>query len=294
MDKNKRDLMILIAIIFIGINYATYTYFISRKMESVQAFKNNYITKEEKLSEMEVKKALINQRKKEIEELKKKTSSFSNNVPSKIDTPGLIYDFYVACQKYKVTGDSISFQLLDNSDASKNANSEDEGNNNVYTLTISLKVTGHKIDMETFIKSLDNITQRRLNVKSITLTTINLEGKDDTKVKTDAKADKKDTENVLSKASFNEVKPYTLKLLGNKLYADGLVKEDNKTDNLNENKDIIPNIEDNSSFPNQISAEIVFYQYIEKTKENQAIMDKNYKFYDSKKEGFKNISDMFK
>lgn len=308
MDKNKRDLMILIAIIFIGINYATYTYFISQKMKSTEAFKNNYIAQAEKLSEMEVKKETIKQRKKEIEKLKKDTASFSSKIPSKVNTPELIYDFYTACQKYKVIGDSVSFQLLDNSEADKTDKSEDESlsNANVYTLTISLKVTGHKIDMETFIKNLNTITKRKLNIKSIALATLDLEDKDEDK--TDAKADENGIEDILNKTSLNETKPYTLQLLGSNLYADGIVRKDDNIDQLDKNniynstnldkldedKPIIPNFKDNTYLPNYISAEIVFYQYIEKNENNESIMSKNYEFYDSKKEGFDSIADMFK
>lgn len=312
MDKNKKDLMILIGIIFIGINYGTYTYFISEEMKSVQAFKNNYITQEEKLSEMEVKKETIKQRKKEIEKLKKETINFNRNVPTKVNTPQLIYDFYTACQKYKVTGESISFQLLDNEDnGSSQSNDEGLSNTNVYALTITLKVTGYKIDIETFIKNLNSITERRLNVKSIKLAALDLEDRNEDKGETDAKVDKKDADDILNKTSFKTTKSYTLQHLGSNLYADGIVKNDdnvqylNKNDtsdsvnvndlnNLNEDNLIIPNLEDNIYFPNNISAEIVFCQYIEKNKENDFIMSKDYKFYDMNKEGFDSVADMFK
>lgn len=308
MDKNKRDLMTLIAIIFIGINYATYTYFISQKMKSVEAFKNNYITQAEKLSEMEVKKETIKQRKKEIEKLKKDTSSFSSKIPAKVNTPELIYDFYTSCQKYNVIGDSVSFQLLEDSEVNNNdkSDNEDLSNANVYTLAINLKVTGHKIDMETFIKNLNNITKRKLNIKSIALATLDLEDKDEDKAEN--KADGNSIEGGLNKTSLNETKPYTLQLLGSNLYADGIVKKDDSVgrldkndtynninlDNLDKDNSIIPNLKDNNYFPNYISAEIVFYQYIEKNEKNESVMPNNYEFYDSKKEGFDSIADMFK
>lgn len=306
MEKNKRDLMILIAIIFIGINYATYTYFISQKMKSTEAFKNNYITQAEKLSEMEVKRETIKQRKKEIEKFKKDTASFSSKIPSRVNTPELIYNFYTACQKYKVIGDSVSFQLLDNSEVDKADKGENEilSNANVNTLTINLKVTGHKIDIETFIKNLNTITKRKLNIKSIALATLDSEDKDET----EAKVDGNDNEEILNKTSLNKIEPYAVQLLGNNLYADGIVKKDDSIDelhkdnvynntnldNLDEDKDIIPNLENNIYFPNYISVEIIFYQYIEKSEENESIILKNYEFYDSKKEGFDSIADMFK
>lgn len=306
MEKNKRDLMILIAIIFIGINYATYTYFISQKMKSTEAFKNNYITQAEKLSEMEVKRETIKQRKKEIEKLKKDTASFSSKIPSRVNTPELIYNFYTACQKYKVIGDSVSFQLLDNSKVDKADKGENEilSNANVNTLTINLKVTGHKIDIETFIKNLNTITKRKLNIKSIALATLDSEDKDET----EAKVDGNDNEEILNKTSLNKIEPYAVQLLGNNLYADGIVKKDDSIDelhkdnvynntnldNLDQDKAIIPNLENNVYFPNYISVEIIFYQYIEKSEENESIILKNYEFYDSKKEGFDSIADMFK
>jgi type IV pilus assembly protein PilO len=55
VEKNKRDLMILIAIIFIGVNYIIYTYFIRGQLDYVNETKQNYILEQKKLSALQKK-----------------------------------------------------------------------------------------------------------------------------------------------------------------------------------------------------------------------------------------------
>lgn len=306
--------MILIAIIFIGINYGIYTYFVSKQMESVAAFKNDYITKEEKISEMEVKKALIAERKKEIEKLKKQTADFNKKAPVKVNTPELIYDFYIACKEYEVTGDSISFQLIEGDTENKSSQVD---NYSVYTLTINLKVIGNKNNMEKFIKNLNDITTRKLNVKSITLASLVNEDKekelidkrtiDNETIESSNEVIGQNITDIFTKTSLQNEKSYNIQLLGSKIYADGAVKKDNPLDDLGDDNVnnhsnnqggsdglVIPNLENNTFLPDQISAEIIFYQYIEKTDNSKGVISKDYDFYDSKKEGFNSIADMFK
>lgn len=282
MEKNKKDLMILIAILFIGVNYAVYTYFITSRLDSVKQAENKYLTQKQKLNDIKVKKQSIEKRKKELEKLKQETVDFDNIVPIKIDTPQLIYDFYNGCKLFGVTGQNISFQLLDNNSDHNNKapnNTTTNNNNNTnntnntnkevkqgfYTLTIDLKITGDKGNIENFIKNLGTITNRKLNVKSITISS----SEDNTALKNSNSAI--NTQNATNTQS-------------------GL-----STDNSNVNSTKTQTDADNSQVSiNQPTAEVIFYQYIQSDGNSQLKVPNNYEFYNSEKEGFNSISDMFK
>ncbi|MBV4419778.1 hypothetical protein KM800_10670 [Clostridium tyrobutyricum] len=158
MKKNKRDLMILMVIIFIGINYAVYTYFIKNQLHNLNSAENKYLATQKDLDTLENKQASINVKAEEIKILKQKTAVLDTMAPKNVNTPQLIYDFYMGCKKFDITGRSISFQLLDS-----------QSGNSFHTLTINLKISGNREKIESFIKNLDGITDRKINVKSITM-----------------------------------------------------------------------------------------------------------------------------
>lgn len=222
-----------------GINYSIYTYFIANQLDSLEKAKSKYLQKQQKLNELNSKKEAIKNEKNEVEKLKNQTSDFNNKVPSQINTPQLIYDFYTGCKIYDISGESVSFQLLNQEEVPNNQNKVTTGDVNkntsesFFTLTIELNVIGEKEKIENFIKNLANLTTRQLNVKSIAIATVE--------------------ENLANQS----------------LIEDLLTKS-------------------------KLSADIVFCQYIQKNKKYNTKEDYNYEFYDSKKEGFKNISDMFK
>ncbi|WP_058952988.1 type 4a pilus biogenesis protein PilO [Clostridium tyrobutyricum] len=158
MKKNKRDLMILMVIIFIGINYAVYTYFIKNQLHNLNSAENKYLTTQKDLDALENKQESINVKAEEIKTLKQKTAVLDTMAPKNVNTPQLIYDFYTNCKKFGITGRSISFQLLNS-----------QSGNSFHTLTINLKISGNREKIESFIKNLDGITDRKINVKSITI-----------------------------------------------------------------------------------------------------------------------------
>ena len=276
MEKNKRDLMILIAILFIGVNYASYTYFIKTQLNSAEQAKNKYINQKQELSNIKSKKQSIYIKQKEVDELKQNTADFDNIVPVKVDTPKLIYDFYNGCQASGVTGQSISFQLLNSSSSGTSGETSEESDDNTnnetntnednskgkfYTLTIDLKITGNKANVENFIKGLSNITDRKINVKSITISSLEISN------------DESDGQNQSSQNNIPD------NVIGN---------------NSQEDKDNTKTETDNSQISNQISAKIIFYEYIQDKKDGKDDSAGDYAFYDSEKEGFNSISDMFK
>ncbi|WP_411682448.1 hypothetical protein [Clostridium thailandense] len=277
--------MILISILFVGVNYVIYTYFIKNELNSVNQARNKYMTQKQKLSDIKAKKQTIDTKKKELEKLKQKTANFDNMVPVKIDTPQLIYDFYNGCKLYGVTGQNISFQLLGNNNSSNNPNvsSNSNGNNNVnssnninrqdtqnnqkfYSLTIDLKITGDKGNVESFIKNLGVITKRMLNIKSISISSIE--------------------DNISSMGSNNQGNTQNSNNIQNQLSINNA--------NLTETGKKQSNTSQKNNLVNQLSAEIIFYQYIQDDKGSQENIPNNYEFYDSQKEGFSSIADMFK
>ncbi|WP_416175895.1 hypothetical protein [Clostridium sp.] len=243
MEKNKRDLMILIAIIFIGVNYIIYTYFIKSQLDYVNETKQNYALKQKKLNDLENEKKSIDIKKKEIEDLKKQVVSYDVMVPKIVDTPQLIYDFYNQCSLYNITDSRINFELLDSTEV---------GNSNFHRLEVDLKIEANKQDVEKFIENLNSITSRRLNVKEIKMYLPSYE--DTTK-----------GENGSSEVDDSE--------------STDLFEDSDLEDSYFEDSDLL-------------GAEITFNEYIKG--DYKTVYPKNYVFYDSEKEGFGSISDMFK
>lgn len=230
MEKNKRDLMILIAILFLGLNYAVYTYFVKNQLNNVSEAKSRYISQQNKLYVLEDKRESIDVKKQEVEKLKQKTTVLDKMAPEIINTPQLIYDFYRQCSKYGITGRSISFQLAGSSSS-------------FNTLEIDLKIVGNGKKVEDFIRNLGSITtDRRINVKSINI------------------------------------------------YLPEYENTSKNDDGSTGNDDIDSNETVSSS--SILGGEIVFYEYIQGNGIGK--YPDNYVFYDSEKEGFSSISDMFK
>ncbi|AGY76856.1 type 4a pilus biogenesis protein PilO [Clostridium autoethanogenum] len=242
MEKNKRDLMILIAILFIGFNYVIYTYYITYKLDTVKQAKNKYSLKTKELNSLKAKKKSIETKQQELKKLRQETSSFDSMVPTQIDTPQLIYDFYNGCKSFGVNGENISFELL-NGDSSSSSN-------NFHTLIIDLKITGNKANIENFMRNLNTVTKRKLNVKSITI----------------GSSDDEEVNNGELKSSDKEV----------------------STDNSNKPVD---NAKKNGD---ELPGEIIFYQYVQGSGNSNTKVPNSYIFYNSQKQGFNSIADMFK
>ncbi|MEY7999868.1 type 4a pilus biogenesis protein PilO [Clostridium sp. Mt-5] len=236
MEKNKRDLMILIAILFIGFNYIIYNYFTSNKLKEIDKAKSTYISREDKLKNLKTVKKSIEGKREELKKLKQETSVFDSMVPSQIDTPQLIYDFYNKCKLSGVNGQKISFQLL-------KENNDNKSNGNFHTLIIDLQISGSKAGVENFIKNLSSTTRRKLNVKSISITSKGENENQEESSNTDTSA----------------------------LGGDGSTKPED-----------------------ELFSEIIFYQYIQGDGSSKVETPDNYVFYDSRKQGFNSISDMFK
>lgn len=201
MDKRKRDIVILVILTAFLVNYVIYFYIIVPKFNDLKNLKNQYNElqqKIEKAKELKAREDKINQ---EINELIKETEGINILTPNKIDTPQLIYDFYNYCKKYNVVGENIEFQLDENNietndDIKKiveginkeiNANSKEEQSNleqqnqtanenkdssKFKKLDITLNVYCANDDLDKFLKNLDYITKRKLNVKLISISQV--------------------------------------------------------------------------------------------------------------------------
>lgn len=185
MEKNKRDIVVLLVLLTFLINYIFYSNVISPKLNSLKESKNKYNQLQEKINtaiNLKIKEKSIKQ---EVEKLTKETEKLSVLTPNSIDTPQLIYDFYNYCKKHGVVGDTIEFQLEDDKqgeqtqeelDSKTQETNQDNQNQqqstekeNLKVLDITLDVYCSKEKLDEFLNNLNDITTRRLNIKSITI-----------------------------------------------------------------------------------------------------------------------------
>ncbi|MBC8062743.1 MAG: hypothetical protein H7Y18_19095 [Clostridiaceae bacterium] len=272
MSKTKKQILIFIVIILIGVGYAVNEYIITpeklliqQKVKQVEADKLKLVLLKSKSSEVVKLKA-------EVEELKQAAITIGDVTVKDIDTPQLTYDFYNSCKTYGIKGEDLAFQLVDNdtkvdkatngsaSKPSTEANApvvsadgtttvdntanidKTKTTSDLLKLTIELKVSGSKTKVEKYIRSLNTLTSRKINVKSIKL-----------------------------KAT-----------LANVVNAQGV------TDTT-----IIPNISVISTpVTDQVTASIIFNQYVYGYNKD-ILRSSSYSFYDGKT-GLSDFSDMFK
>ena len=156
MERDKKELLVLIVIIFLGLNYAFYEYYFIPKKISLESKKQSYKEKEGRLNYLKEQQKNIDVINKEIESLTKETEKLD----SKINTPQLVYDFYNVCKNYNVKGENVSFTL------------PEETSEQMQTFLISLSVSGTSGNVESFIKDIEGSTNNKMNVKSVTLSSM--------------------------------------------------------------------------------------------------------------------------
>jgi type IV pilus assembly protein PilO len=181
MDKNKIELIALILIITLGINYGAYSLYLIPHYQKVKEAKVKYETAIARLADLRKKSNQAKQLKADNEKLKEAVAKLEEMAPKDIDTPSLIYEFYRAVSRFGITGEDVSFQLnteksstvSQNSNAGAGNSANNAGTTNLepqlLTLGITLRVSGESSRIEEFLKNIDTITSRRLNVKSVTL-----------------------------------------------------------------------------------------------------------------------------
>lgn len=336
MDKNKREILALIIIVCIGVNYGIYNFFIKGQFNLLEKKKAEYNQKKEKLTYLNNKNLEIDELQSQINVLKKKLANIDKIAPHTIDTPQLVYDFYAACGEYGVKGDTINFSLEgdnqgEQSNQTQNQNTNQNSNTNTSNqnstsnstqgqepnsqdntssssgvvqnngvqflkLTLELKIGGNKKDVINFIQNLNKITERRLNVKSISISyeeetpdgaTGGTSGENpgQSSQENSIIGGQYDTQ-IQESTTSNGQGTVTRPSLPVNQQGDG---QNGVTDNntINGQDQYI-----NTAPTNMITADIVFYQYVQlDPKEYNEI--KSYKFYNTKI-GFDSIPDLFK
>jgi type IV pilus assembly protein PilO len=315
MNKNEKQILGFIILLFIGINYVLYTYYLNPKINIMNNKIEEYNKKTQQLSMIKVGEVTIEMQKKVLASSEKEVSQLDKLTVKEINTPQLIYDFYMGCKKYKIKGEDVVFQLnQENPESSKQPNASlpsaalngvtstqgiasnsvtpvspgvgDENSNisetsknsiKLVKLSINLNVKGNKHNIINFINNLGNITTRLLNVTNIKI---------DTSV-TDSNTGVVNSNNINTAINKNENQ-----LLGdipgeilNNTTSQGIASNGGQNNNTTNNSQTVIEIGD-------VSASIQFNQYL--------LMDgkeynnvHSYKFYNSKI-GFSNIEDMFK
>lgn len=172
MNKNQKELIILLLLVACVINYTFYNFYLADRLHILKGKKEIYIQSRNNLDYIKNESEHSSDISSQINKLKSQASAVDEKIPEYIDTPQLVYDFYTSCRNYKVQGESISFQLPG---GNKNSNGQKSTGNNsssisgLKTLAIQLNLTGSKENIEYFIKNLNNITKRKINVNSISL-----------------------------------------------------------------------------------------------------------------------------
>ncbi|WP_315119364.1 hypothetical protein [uncultured Clostridium sp.] len=189
-NSNKGIVIFLIIVIALSLNYMVYQYILQPKYNDLKVCKEEYIEREDELEELIKTKNNIKNVKNENEALKKSIEELDKLIAKEIDTPQLVYDFYKSCKDYGINGEEVEFSLSqegfledekDTREVKENEVKENEVKEkklkekegeleeDIIRLEILLKVNGEKNNIEKYIKSLDKITKRKLNVKSIKL-----------------------------------------------------------------------------------------------------------------------------
>lgn len=293
MNKERKWIIpSLVILIFLGINCVGYKYFFLPRYKNLLERKEEFTSKEEKIKKLKATEKKITKTKEENEKLKKDIQLMDKLTSNQIDTPQLIYDFYYSCIKYGINGEEIKFDLLPSNDTDNEentnkiedkkkenikkedlSNSKEKSNSSeanyisdgIVRLSINLMVNGDKYKIEKYINNLNSITERKLNVKSIELSS-----------KTEKEKNKEENNN-------KDINNNNINLNNSNSESNKISYQENNSMDESNNFILVKD--------NEICAEIVFYQYIRVNEENYDAI-KNYAFY-NKKTGFNSIADMF-
>ncbi|MFT8315611.1 MAG: hypothetical protein ABF633_15380 [Clostridium sp.] len=273
MDKNKKEILILIIIIFVGVNYALYQLFMLPQLNKVEDEKKIYEQNEKKLSDSYQKKSILDKMKKDNEQMKEKIAELDNLTVKDANTPQLVYDFYTACKKYGIKGDSVNF-AVDNS-IQTNSNNQKSNNSQINSgqSNTSGLAKGNSDNSSQQSSNSNNTASSSLNVKAGVITRI--------KIALKVKGNKDKVDNFLR--NLSTITSLRLTVVSVDIEA------------IQSQVPVVPfsttQINNNTIDSNEMSAEIVFYQYI--LPDVNSKTDNQYNFYDGKN-GFNSIANMIK
>ena len=180
MDKKKFEIIILVVLLAIGLNYAIYSYYVQPQNAKLQAAEQSYNNLKNQVRELRFKEQDIKELKERVE-AKLKEAQQSSEFPEKEDNQKLIREFYEACSKYGVQGEALSFSpqgappQLERSEtegSAENSNSQ-SAVNNVKTQIITFTFNGEKAKVEKFLEAIRTISSRKLFISIIDITSLN-------------------------------------------------------------------------------------------------------------------------
>lgn len=176
MKKEKVEQIILMILVFCGLNYMLYSFYFKGQFEQLTAEKNKYNNAKDKVTELRFKKVQVNNLIEENEKLKSDHEKLDELIPAALDTPQIIYDFYTACKKYSVTGENLEFKrvIQEGTQIAQEGNEASANNSETVSqgyeiIEIKLSFSGKKSKVEEFIKKLDKITSSKLDVQRIAI-----------------------------------------------------------------------------------------------------------------------------
>jgi len=200
MSKTNKQILLFIIIVLIGVGYAVNEYIIIPEKVIIDQKTKQAQDDKQKLSLLNIKSAQVVKLRAEVAKLKDVAGSISDVTVVKIDTPQLIFDFYSSCKEYGVKGENLVFQLADSGTTAnattgttttgdttnKSANgtqvtppttttnspadiNKAKTTTDLLKLTIELKVSGDKNKVEKYIRNLNTLTTRKINVKKLKL-----------------------------------------------------------------------------------------------------------------------------
>ncbi|WP_139905514.1 hypothetical protein [Clostridium thermarum] len=177
MDKKKIEIITLLILVAIGINYAIYTYFVQPQNEELIVGEQNYNNLQDEVRNLRLKSRDLENIKKRVDE--KLKSLGGDNTLKPADNQSLIRDFYAACKQYGISGDTLSFSeegavLPLEGTGGETENEELYGKYKKQLITFDF--SGEKGKVENFIEKIRTITDRKFIITSIDITSMAEEG----------------------------------------------------------------------------------------------------------------------
>lgn len=178
MDKKKFEIIVLVILLAGMVNYTLFSYFVQPQTVELKSAEQNYNSLKAQVRELRFKEKDFGSVKDRVDEKLKAVSNSSTSGKLQ-DNQSLIREFYEACKKYGVKGESMTFNLqgaINSSEGSATAENNGGGTAgdilvNTKTQIITLTFSGEKVKVESFLENIRSVSARRLLVSSIDITT---------------------------------------------------------------------------------------------------------------------------
>jgi type IV pilus assembly protein PilO len=177
MDKKKLEVIVLVVLVIIGINYAIYSYYIQPQNSEIKTAEQNYNNLKAEVRGLKLKKQDLEEMKTRVDE-KLKNPGDTVLLPEQSDNQSMIRELYAACKQYGVVGDTLTFSpqgamaAAEGSQTGEAAAESDSAElfSNVKTQLITFTFSGEKGKVEKFIENIRTVSNRKLIITSIDIT----------------------------------------------------------------------------------------------------------------------------